>query len=142
VTKSFAPAKTLSVSIFLGLAACAPESAPPPQATAPAPAQMPAAEAPAPKPEPPNPERLSGLTPREVQALVGEPSLVRREDTVQVMLFEKPSCVLEVVFYEGHPDDYFRAKSISARTRQGEAVDASTCLAAVLPGGRWREERN
>ncbi|MCJ9429789.1 hypothetical protein [Kordiimonas marina] len=149
MTQSIAPArtfavKTLAVSVFLSLAACAPESAPPPQATAPAPVEMPAAEtpAPAPKPEPPNPERLAGLNPKEVQALVGEPTLVRRENTVQVMLFEKPSCVLEVVFYEDHPGDYFRAKNISARTRQGTPVDASACLTDILPGGQWREERN
>lgn len=92
-------------------------------------------EAPAlPKPEP---DRLAGLNPKQVQALMGEPSLVRRDNNVQVMLFETSACVFEIVFYEPDPDSHFHADRMNARTRSGTDMDLQTCLVDVLPGGQW-----
>jgi len=102
---------------------------------------VPAVTAPAHKPSPPpaapKPERLSGLNPKQVQALVGEPSLVRRDGTVQIMLFETANCVLEIVFYEANPDAHFIANHLNARNRSGADTDLQACLVNLLPNGQW-----
>ncbi|TNE67963.1 MAG: hypothetical protein EP335_00395 [Alphaproteobacteria bacterium] len=130
--------------LFLGLAACGPTGSPAPETTVSAP------EAPAMAPDgavaettPPEPllaASLTGLNPRQVQEKMGEPTLVRRDGHVQVMLFEKADCVLEVVFYEPATDAWFEARTINARTAKGMAADADTCLARQLPSGRWHNE--
>ncbi len=123
--------------LSVALSACGPTPEPEVQVPAPVAEEAPIAEAPVAKPEPPKVERLMGLNPREVQALMGEPGLVRRDNDVQVMLFEGPSCVLEVVFYEPDPGEYFQAKYMAARTRTGVETDTDSCLALLLPEGNW-----
>jgi len=91
----------------------------------------------APPPPVPEPSRLSGLNPKEVQALVGDPSLVRRDQNVQIMLFENRNCVFEIIFYEPDLNAYFRADHINARDRNGADMDLQSCLISILPGGRW-----
>ena len=86
---------------------------------------------------PPDPTRLVGLNPAEVQSLMGAPSLVRRDANVQMMLFENGDCVFEVVFYEPSPDEYFTATTINARTTSGTDIDQTACLTDILPDGLW-----
>ena len=91
------------------ISACATPTAPVTQAPAPAVAAAPVeVEAPAPEPVAPAlaaPEpiavdmaRIENQTPTEVIGYLGTPSLVRRDDTVQVMIFETNTCVVEVIF--------------------------------------------
>ncbi len=89
---------------------------------------------------PVKPSRLKGLNPKQVQALVGPPSLVRRDGPVQVMLFETKSCVFEVIFFEPQAGAYFRAQQVQARTLRGHDTDAAACLARVLPNGQWLDD--
>ena len=133
--------KCSALLVFGLLAACGPTT-PAPEVTAPAPVIDPA-----PQPlaeihprEPANPERLMGQSPKAVQDLMGAPSLVRRDDTVQVMLFENTACVLEVAFFEPATDAHFEARHIAARTPGGVKVGTDECLAAHLPGGHWPDE--
>ncbi|WP_262692552.1 hypothetical protein [Kordiimonas aestuarii] len=92
-------------------------------------------------PRPPaDPLRLMGASPGDVQALIGNPTLVRRDDMMQVMLFENDGCVLEVVFYEPTRGEYFEARHLAARTRTGDNVNIDACLASHLPGGHWPDE--
>lgn len=138
----FRLSRTYSAFLLLGLlAACGPET-PAPEVKAPAPVIEPA-----PQPlaeihprDPATPDRLMGQSPRAVQDLMGPPSLVRRDDTVQVMLFENAACVLEVVFFEPDVDAHFEARHIAARTPGGVKVETDECLAAHLPGGHWPDE--
>jgi len=139
-----------SFMLCLALAACMGAAGPAPE---PAPASTPepvveaeaptAAEAPqlvqeAPPPPPaPEPEILSGLTPADVQALMGEPTFVRRDDNVQTMLYEDGDCVFEIVFVEPTTDDHFTARKLSARDHGGTETDLQACLAKQLPGGTW-----
>jgi len=81
------------------------------------------------------PERLTGLSPKDVQGLMGEPSLVRRDNSVQVMMFETPNCVFEIIFFEPHEDAHFSATDMYARTRKGTNMDLQTCLTMILPNG-------
>ncbi|MEX0300621.1 MAG: hypothetical protein AB3N28_16220 [Kordiimonas sp.] len=94
-----------------------------------------------PAPPPPNAERLRGLNPREVQALMGEPSLGRRDANVQAMLFETNACVFEVIFYEPSDDQHFEATETNARTRRGSDVDRTECLMKILPNSRWLDQQ-
>ena len=136
----FRPA-LFALSGFILLAACGPVATPPPAAQAPAPETLTSTTVQVVEPVGlPDPARLMGLNPREVQALVGAPTLVRRDDKVQVMLFENGTCVLEIVYFEPDSDSYFEARHISARTSRGADTDTATCLAALLPHGRWRGE--
>lgn len=84
---------------------------------------------------PAEPEKLAGLSPKEVQSLMGAPSLVRRDNSVQVMLYESPGCVFEVFFFEPDLNAHFRAADMNARTRAGVSMDLQTCLAILLPNG-------
>ncbi len=128
--------------LMLGLVAACGPTTPAPEVVAPAPVIEPA-----PQPlaeihprEPANPERLIGQNPQSVLSLMGAPTLVRRDDTVQVMLFENASCVFEVVFFEPDTNAYFEARHIAARTPGGIKVGTDECLAAHLPGGHWPDE--
>ncbi|PCI64346.1 MAG: hypothetical protein COB37_01855 [Kordiimonadales bacterium] len=80
---------------------------------------------------------LEGLNPKQVQAKLGEPSFVRRDANVQVMLFETKTCVFEVIFFEPTPGEHFTAAKINARTRKGVQTDVQQCLGHIIPGGAW-----
>jgi len=129
---------------LLLLAACAaPGNNPPPasQPVAPAPAPVPVETLPIEKEATPiklpEPDRLVGLNPKQVQALVGEPSLVRRDGAVQVMLFETATCVLEIIFYEANPEAHFISNQLNARNRAGTETAPQACLVNLLPNGQW-----
>ncbi|MCK0070263.1 MULTISPECIES: hypothetical protein [Kordiimonas] len=125
----------LSLSLLILLSACMGGTEEPPQVQTPVVAE--------PEPTPvenievvlPDAQLIQGHTPRDVQAALGEPSLVRRDGNVQVMLFEQPSCVLEVIFFEKNADDHFRATDINARSLRGETLEADACLASLLGDG-------
>lgn len=133
------------------LAACMGTAAPEPQQTSNAPLPPPetaASPAPveaapvveettAPPPPPPEPARLTGLTPAEVQAIMGEPSFVRRDENVQTMLYENADCVFEIIFVEPTSDHHFQAQDMNARTKAGNGTDLAACLTAQLPNGTW-----
>jgi len=77
-----------------------------------------------------DPDRLLGLKPRDVEGVIGEPGLVRKDGPVMVMLFEGSDCVLDVVFREngaGHA-----ASSLAARTPHGMDTEVGACLAYLL----------
>lgn len=76
--------------------------------------------------------QIENATPAQVLAYVGEPALVRRDETVQVMTFETEHCVFEVIFYEPSPDDHFEARYINARDRTGRSSDPEVCLTEIL----------
>lgn len=121
------------------LSACMGAATEPPQPVAtPIPAkETPPATVVVEAPPPPSPDRLDGLTPVDVLALLGEPGLVRRDGKVQVMLFEADDCVLELVFVEPSPDDHFHVTHLAARDRKGADIDQTACLTQILPEGTW-----
>ena len=138
---AFLPLFALGLLAACGPVSTAPEAAPQKKAeAAPAltPEPVPLAEMhPRPLAEP---LRLMGASPHDVQTLMGNPTFVRREDMMQVMLYENDGCVFEVVFYEPTPGEYFEARHLAARTPRGENVDIKACLASHLPGGHWPDE--
>jgi hypothetical protein len=134
-----------AASLFL-LSACmgaaseppAPVATPEPVAPAPVVVETPAVVEEAPPPLPaPEPDRLLGLTPSAVQAIMGEPSFVRRDDRMQSMLFEAGDCVFELIFMEPSSDLHFEVKKLSARAKTGAPTDTQACLVRQLPNGQW-----
>lgn len=137
----FSPLAVLSCTLLL--AACGPAGTEEPAVVAPPPVETPA---PAPTEEatpfvPVDPDRLTGLTPKDVVSLMGEPGLMRRDGPVQVMLFENHSCVVEIVFMEPDPDAHFQADHVTARDRDGNDTDLQACLTQLLPDGQWPDQR-
>lgn len=135
-------AKYLSVTLGLLLAACAApaeqvppvaEASPPPEveiiqsAQTPEPDTLPVATA-EPEPIAVDMARLDDQTPTSVVAYLGTPSLVRRDDSVQVMIYESSACVVEIIFYEPANGDHFRAHRVNARSRTGQDVDIENCI--------------
>lgn len=136
--------KILRFMPFILLAACGNTAQPPAVTQTPTEVIVPAETLPvAEKPvlPPPDPARLTGLNPREVQALIGEPSLVRRDANVQAMLFEKGDCVFEIIFYEPSENDHFAATETNARTHRGSDIDRALCLVQILPNGQWLDQQ-
>ncbi|WP_374762999.1 hypothetical protein [Yunchengibacter salinarum] len=113
----------------------APEKAPPPaEATETAKADIaPTAEVPK-APRRISPQLLHGLTPAEAVGAFGQPDLTRRDDTVQIMLFDHGQCVLELVFYEPEPGAHFRARRLTARDSRGRPYDTGRCIRQSLTG--------
>ncbi|WP_262693330.1 hypothetical protein [Kordiimonas aquimaris] len=94
-------------------------------------------EDPAPEPTTPAPiivdfDMINGQTPASVQNYLGQPSLVRRDENVQIMIYETDVCVFQVTFYEPANGDHFRAEHTDARTRKGLATDAENCVQQLL----------
>ncbi|RMD88347.1 MAG: hypothetical protein D6807_05985 [Alphaproteobacteria bacterium] len=110
----------------------------PPQ---PPPAPLPAPEAepppPAPVPVPPTAALVLGKDAAAVQAILGHPVLVRREDGVQVMQFANGHCVLDVFLYRHESDARFVARHLAARTPAGERLEPADCLALLVPKEHW-----
>jgi hypothetical protein len=79
---------------------------------------------------PADPDAVMGLGRTEVEALLGEPGLVRREAPAEVWQYQSRGCVLDVFLYEASAD--FQVVYLEAR--DGEAVSATTanCLGAVM----------
>ena len=141
----------LSSIMFLLLAACAsggtvvPEATP--VSTEPVISQVPEearVETPPVVEEPvrqlPQVAALDGLNPKQVQSMLGEPSFVRRDANVQVMLFETKACVFEIIFFEPALGEHFVAAKINARTRKGAQTDVQQCLGHIVPGGAWLDD--
>lgn len=135
--------KVFSVTTGLLLAACAApappapvaDTAPPPVVAEPEPVQTvqtvqtPEPAAPAePEPVAVDMTQLEDQTPTDVIAYLGTPSLVRRDGSVQVMIFENSVCVVEIIFYEPANGDHFRARRINTRSRSGHNVDTENCV--------------
>jgi len=78
---------------------------------------------------------LLGRSPAEVMKMVGAPSLVRRDNLVQHMLFESKACVLDVIYYADDAGAPYLANYVSARGEDGSAYDAKACLEMQLPDG-------
>lgn len=76
--------------------------------------------------------QIENQTPTIVVGYLGTPTLVRRDDSVQVMIFETALCVVEVIFYEPANGDHFRARRVNTRSRTGQDVDTENCIRQQL----------
>ncbi len=99
--------------------------APAPAATDPAIAALP--------PEPlidDNPQRLMGIGPGALGAILGTPELVRREAPAEIWQYRNSNCVLDVFLYDtaGRREVTY----IEARDGAAQRIEARACLNELL----------
>jgi hypothetical protein len=80
--------------------------------------------------EPADPDEVMGLDRSEVQALLGEPGLVRHESPAEVWQYQSGGCVLDLFLYEDAAE--FEVVYIEARTGQAITAATDSCLGAVI----------
>lgn len=138
---------TLAAVFLVGQLTAACQTAAPVPAPEPEPEVAPVVEEapPAPEPPPPPPPEpeagdLLKLEPKTVQALLGAPTLVRRDGHVQLMQFSAENCRLDVVFYEDVTGAPFEASHVEARDLAGASIDTDACLSEILGGEDWPAE--
>lgn len=80
-----------------------------------------------PKPAPPpaklTAEAVKGLSPRQVLAVFGAPSLTRSEGAMSVLQFTGGSCIVDMVFDGSRAVIY-----LEARAKSGIPIDVQPCL--------------
>lgn len=114
------------LALALGLGACLGETgqqAPPGEAPNQAAAQVRAPEAAA-KP-PPSPDRLIGLSDKEITKLFAKPSLKRREAGAEFWQYSGPGCVMDLYFYAD--GEVKRVSYVTLRDPQTGRVGADAC---------------
>lgn len=80
--------------------------------------------------EPADPGEVMGLARGEVEALLGEPGLVRRDAPAEVWQYQSGGCVLDVFLYEASAD--YEVVYLEARTGKALVAATANCLGAVL----------
>ncbi len=117
------------------------ESTPPPAAALPGTKLFPkeftqGPEIPA-APRLPDPAKLKGFEPAEMQALLGVPDLLRWENHAQVYQYRGAKCILDIIFYESPSGGPFLAAHVSARGPGGQDTEVKACLVDLLPAESW-----
>jgi hypothetical protein len=99
------------------------------------PARGPDGDEPRPAAAPPeevngDPDRFLGRSPRQLEAELGAPALVRRENPAEIWQYRGPACVLDLFLYpkDGGPD----VVHLEARDLSAEPMAAETCLQPLL----------
>jgi len=120
-------------ALFAGLtllAACAERAARPGAQD-----QMPAASTPSsprrmPKGPAPTSASMMGKSPREIESLLGAPTLLREETGAQIWQYANAHCVLLLYLYEDGADLY-RVAHLEARIKDVPNDNVDVCLAAT-----------
>jgi hypothetical protein len=117
---------------LIALAGCVAEGGPPPTTTV-APQEKPAETNVAGAGLPPlartvsqDPERLVGLSPNEVNEVLGTPSLRRKENKAELWQFAQGPCILDLHLYP--ESDGLKVGKYLVRGSRGAKVEAKTCL--------------
>ncbi|KPF72096.1 hypothetical protein IP88_10375, partial [alpha proteobacterium AAP81b] len=84
-------------------------------------------------PPPPGLARLIGRDAAAVTALLGPPSLDRREGPARQLQFIRPLCILDVFLYPG-TGGALAVRTAAARRPDGGRIDAGACLQLLAPG--------
>ena len=77
-----------------------------------------------------NPNQLMGLDRDSLAALLGQPTLVRREKPAEIWQYVTADCVFDVVLYDNGPA--YRVTYLEARNAAADRLEARPCLNQVL----------
>ena len=77
-----------------------------------------------------DPQRLIGMGPVGLFALLGKPELIRRESPARVWQYRTGDCVFDVVLYE--LDEGERVTYVEARDGRGNRTEPRPCLNALV----------
>jgi hypothetical protein len=81
------------------------------------------------------PSRLVGLGRGEVQELLGQPFLLKREGAGELWQYRAPNCVLDVFLYDAKGGDQ-RVTHAELRARRENARPPASCYAQILNAPR------
>ncbi|TQV79881.1 hypothetical protein [Denitrobaculum tricleocarpae] len=81
-----------------------------------------------------NPEQLLTMTRDDLNGLLGQPDLVRRENPAEIWQYRGKNCVLDLFLYneEDNPDSPFKVVYSEARDLNAQKTDQRSCLGALL----------
>lgn len=77
-----------------------------------------------------DPDRLIGLDPGALFALLGQPELIRRESPAQVWQYRGVDCVFDVILYQ--EAESTRVTYVEARDGKGSRSEPRLCLNQLL----------
>ncbi len=77
-----------------------------------------------------DPDRLFGLEPGAVIALLGQPELIRRESPAQVWQYRGDDCVFDIILYQ--EAERTRVTYVEARDGKGGRSEPRLCLNQLL----------
>ena len=77
-----------------------------------------------------DPEQLMGLGREDLGALLGKPSLVRREIPAEIWQYEAKDCIFDVFLYD--ESGRYRVSYLEARDDQARKTEARPCLNQLL----------
>jgi len=73
------------------------------------------------------PPKVLGLEPRDVELLLGQPKLVRRDDPAEVWQYRSPACVLDVFLYP-EATGAQQVRYLEARNMAAEPARTEDCV--------------
>ena len=81
-----------------------------------------------------DPDRLRGLDRTSLEALLGEPGFIRRDEPARIWRYRHESCVLDLFLYAepGRDGPSYRVRHVEARAGERRAASARGCLRALL----------
>lgn len=81
-----------------------------------------------------DPEQLITMTRDDLNGLLGQPDLVRRENPAEIWQYRGKDCVLDVFLYneDGQPDSPFKVVYSEARDLEAQNSDQRRCLNELL----------
>lgn len=83
-----------------------------------------------------DPNRLLGLRRDDVVALLGTPSLLRRDPPAELWLYEGRACTAHVFLYQTSPGSAYEVRHVEAQvSEQPAAANAGACLASLVTAG-------
>ncbi len=85
--------------------------------------------------EAPKPSDIAGKTPTTVRALLGAPTLTRREPPAEVWQYAGGACVIDIVFYPPGQAGGLRASHLDSRDLDGAAMPPVDCLGLLAREG-------
>jgi hypothetical protein len=77
-----------------------------------------------------DPDQLMGLGREDLGALLGEPSLVRRENPAEIWQYQAKGCVFDVFLYD--EAGRYQVSYLEARDAQARKTEARPCLNQLL----------
>lgn len=81
-----------------------------------------------------DPKRLLGLDPEGIQAILGTPSFLRRDNPAQLWRYRNKSCILDIFLYadQSAHSHSFRVRHVEARSANADRASARECLRTLL----------
>ena len=85
-----------------------------------------------------DPGRLIGMGRDQVVALLGTPTLLRRDPPAELWLYEGQSCTAHLFLYQDSQDGDYQVRHLETQVGQDQADAGAACLANLMTRGDGR----